>query len=135
MSSQFVLVTAFIPKQNKVLLVKRALNDDFLPGYWEQAGGKIEFGENPYDALVREVKEEVGLNVKATRPYFTIEEMTPDGRHAIEIAFHCEIIGQAEATLSHEHDELAWVTEKEFHSLSPLSDFMKKIIVEGFKSL
>lgn len=135
MSTQFVLVSAFIPWNDKILLVKRAHNDDFLPGYWEQVGGKIDFGENPYDAVIREVKEESGLDIKPLKPYFTIDEMTPDGRQAIEIAFHCEILGEPQVTLSHEHQEVLWMTEQNFHTLSPMSPFMKTIILRGFETI
>lgn len=62
-------VTAFICWDGKALLAQRADDEDFLPGYWEQVGGKVEPGETQEAAVIREVKEEAGINVKPLRPY------------------------------------------------------------------
>lgn len=47
----------------KVLLAKRSERQK-LPGYWEFPGGKLETGETPSAALVRELREELGVEVK-----------------------------------------------------------------------
>lgn len=52
---QRITVKAIIEKNNQILL----LND--LKGKWELPGGKIEFGEDPTEALKRELKEELGI--------------------------------------------------------------------------
>ncbi|WP_419418473.1 8-oxo-dGTP diphosphatase MutT [Legionella sp. D16C41] len=58
-----VVVGVIINAQNKVLIAKRPSHVDH-GGYWEFPGGKIEDLEIPYDALVREIKEEIGLLVQ-----------------------------------------------------------------------
>lgn len=52
---------AMIIRENKVLLVQRAR--DPYKGTWMFPAGFVDFGEHPEDTLVREVKEEVGLEV------------------------------------------------------------------------
>ena len=131
--TQFVLVTAFIPWKDKVLLAKRSTTDDFLPGYWEQFGGNVDFGENLYDAVVREVQEEAGITVTPHHPYFVFDEITASGRQAIEVAFYCKPQGMPEITLSHEHDDFTWVREDEFIKVAPVSELMTQVILEGFK--
>lgn len=82
MISQYdnISVTAFIVGGGKALLVQRADNEDFLPGYWEQVGGKVEPGESQAEAVIREVKEEAGLDVKPLRSYNQFEHTHRDGR-------------------------------------------------------
>jgi len=50
---QKICVTAFIVKENKLLIVRRSKNEFFLPEYYEMPGGKVEFGESLEDALLR----------------------------------------------------------------------------------
>lgn len=54
---------AAIMKDNNVLLVKR-IKSPYV-GYWSMPGGKIEFGEYPEEATLREIKEETNLDCKS----------------------------------------------------------------------
>ncbi|NYE58107.1 8-oxo-dGTP diphosphatase MutT [Carboxydothermus ferrireducens] len=61
------VTAAIIIHKGKVLITRRKLNDKYLPGKWEFPGGKVEQGETPEDCLVREIKEELDLNIKITQ--------------------------------------------------------------------
>ena len=53
-----------INDKNEVLLVKRSMSSRTEPGFWSRPGGEVEFGERVEDAVVREVKEETGIDVE-----------------------------------------------------------------------
>ena len=48
---------AIIEKDGKILIIKRSEKEDYFKGIWDLPGGKISFGEEPYESLKREVKE------------------------------------------------------------------------------
>jgi 8-oxo-dGTP diphosphatase len=54
---------AVIFHQGKVLAAQRSATMD-LPGKWEFPGGKLESGENPEDCLIREIREEISIEIK-----------------------------------------------------------------------
>ena len=62
---KIVLVSSCILlKTNKILTTKRPVGKPFS-NYWEFPGGKLEKGESFYDAIIRELEEELGIKVKS----------------------------------------------------------------------
>jgi 8-oxo-dGTP diphosphatase len=86
-------------EQGRIIMAER--RDDEIEDAdkkWEFPGGKIEFGEDPEAAVVRETKEESGLDVRVDYllPHiFTNVWKTKDGTeyHVIILAFVCTVIG------------------------------------------
>ena len=90
-----------------MLLAQRPL-DKHLPLKWEFAGGKVEPGEDPAAAIVREIREELGCTIVITRvlPRFPYDYT----RVVIEmIPFVCALAEGSPAPHAHEHVALAWV--------------------------
>jgi 8-oxo-dGTP diphosphatase len=86
-----------------------------LPLKWEFPGGKVEPGENPATAIVREIKEELGCDVTITRalPPFLHDYRTV----VIEmLPFVCALAPASPAPYPHEHVALAWVKPAELRS-------------------
>ena len=88
-----------LDEQECVLLCHRRDHD-----LWNLPGGRVERGEAPWDAVVREVKEEVGLDVEVERLAGVYSK--PE-QNDIVFSFVCRVVG-GELTLSDEADEIAY---------------------------
>ena len=64
------VAVAVIERPGEFLLAQRPAGKAY-PGYWEFPGGKIEAGEDPRSALARELKEELGIELRAATPWIT----------------------------------------------------------------
>ncbi|MYJ70165.1 MAG: 8-oxo-dGTP diphosphatase MutT [Rhodospirillaceae bacterium] len=61
----FVAAIALVDIDNRVLIAQRPAGKD-MAGLWEFPGGKVEPGETPEAALIREVREELGIDTSAS---------------------------------------------------------------------
>lgn len=96
-----LVVSAAIVSNNKVLLVKRSM-DDSHPGLWEFPGGGVDDNEKVVDAIRREVQEETGL-ILPLLPRGEI--LTHPTRTALRIVMRFDIEDIQQIVLSHEHDD------------------------------
>lgn len=62
---------AVLQRPDNTFLLAQRPPDKIWAGYWEFPGGKIEPGETPYHALVRELQEELGITVQTAYPWLT----------------------------------------------------------------
>ena len=65
------VAAAVLQKPDGTFLLAQRPADKIWAGYWEFPGGKIESGETPYHALVRELREELGITVQTAYPWLT----------------------------------------------------------------
>ena len=75
----------------RLLLIQRADNEA-----WAMPGGAAEVGETPAEAVIREVREETGLAVRATQLlgiYDSRRVGSPDPAHHYQLVFRCTVIG------------------------------------------
>ena len=102
-------VTAAIIKQgDKYLITQRARNDQ-LALKWEFPGGKVEEGETPQECLIREIKEELNLDIEVKEIFATsIYNYDSD---SIELqAYRAVIVGEKIKLII--HNDAKWVTPK-----------------------
>ena len=100
-----VEVVAAVIERDGLLLITRRRAGTHLSGLWEFPGGKPEPGERPEDALVREIKEELGALVRVGAPIETVDWQYPDKRVSLTF-FRCELSGNPKPL---EGQEMAWV--------------------------
>jgi 8-oxo-dGTP diphosphatase len=67
-----------------ILLARRTLGRD-LAGLWEFPGGKVEPGESPEDALVRELREELGIEATVGEALMRVPQQYPDKRLVLDV--------------------------------------------------
>ncbi len=79
-----VAVGVILNKDNQILLAKRPAHLH-QGGKWEFPGGKVEANETTSEALIRELKEEVNLDINATEPLMTISHDYPDKQVLLDI--------------------------------------------------
>jgi 8-oxo-dGTP diphosphatase len=99
-----VAVAILIRMDGCVLLARRPA-DKVYAGYWEFPGGKVESGESVRDALVREIREELAIEVERVHPWIT---QVYDYPHAtVRLHFHRVLAWRGEPHPV-EHDGLSW---------------------------
>jgi 8-oxo-dGTP diphosphatase len=99
-------VTAAVICRGHRILIARRSGADPLSGYWEFPGGKIHPGETQEDCLVREIKEELGMNVAIVRTLGSHEHRYADRRLRL-IFFEAKPVSGRPRLI--DHDGIAWV--------------------------
>jgi 8-oxo-dGTP diphosphatase len=80
MKTTSIAVGIILNSEKTRVFLTRRLAGSHLAGFWEFAGGKIEPRETPEQAVIRELKEEVGIVVTQLIPFSTIEHEYPEKR-------------------------------------------------------
>ena len=120
------VVAAIIIHENKIFATQRGYGE-FKDG-WEFPGGKIEPGETPQEALVREIKEELDIKVEVKDFLETVEYDYPEFHLSMD-CFFCTI-RSGELVLK-EHEVAKWLTAETLESVEWLP--ADKGLVEGIK--
>jgi len=116
---------ALIFRDGKLLLVKRGAQPGF--GKWSVPGGLVELGESVQDAMVREVKEEVGFDVEVVKLTDVADTITLDrnGRvqyHFVVVNFLARIVG-GELKTATDIMEARWVPVDEVDKVNLTGSF------------
>lgn len=110
---QIKVVAAIIQKENKILATKRGYGE-FI-NMWEFPGGKIESGETKEQALVREIKEELNIEINVDKFALDIEYQYPNF-YLFMSCFMCSIKEGSIELL--EHNDGKWITKEELNTLN-----------------
>ena len=105
---QIEVVAAIIRKGDKIFATQRGYGE--WKDWWEFPGGKMEVGETPEQALVREIREELSAEVSVDEFLCTIDYDYPKF-HLTMHCYLCSLIG--EALHLNEHEAAKWLTTNE----------------------
>ena len=117
------VVAAIIRRGDRIFATQRGYGD-FKDG-WEFPGGKVEPGETPEAAIVREIKEELGADIKVTGFLTTVEHDYPKFYLSMD-CFWAEQTDGTEMTLL-EHEAAKWLTIDEIDSVDWLPADVKVV--------
>ncbi|WP_322780934.1 NUDIX hydrolase [Frankia sp. Cas4] len=122
---QFV-VGAVVQHDDKVLLLQRP-EDDFMGGIFELLSGKVEPGEALDTALIREVREETGLDVDALGDYLgSFDYTSGSGKKSRQFNFAVDVTSPEPIELQ-EHDAYTWTPiNEELSATDAVKDVLSK---------
>lgn len=102
------VVAAIFVQEEKILAMKRAAHKP-LPGKWEFPGGKIENNESAEEALIREIKEELDVDINQLELFDHSITLLPDW----EVDLSCFLVQtKSFPTESTDHDEMRWLDKE-----------------------
>ena len=123
------VVAAVIKENNRIFATARGYGD--YKGMWEFPGGKIELGETPQEALLREIREELTAEIEVGELIHTVEYDYPTFHLSMD-CFWCAIC-KGELTLL-EAEAGKWLTKEELYSVDwlPADRELIEIIKQGW---
>ncbi|QQS16056.1 MAG: NUDIX hydrolase [Candidatus Moraniibacteriota bacterium] len=115
-------------EKQEVLLIRRSLSEDVLPGVWDIPGGTLHDGEDPVEGAIRETTEEVGLNIKNLSLFhYTSNIDQKKNKQFIRLIF----IGTCDSfdvVLNPEdHDKYQWVPSSHLPQNMELVDYLPEV--------
>jgi 8-oxo-dGTP diphosphatase len=125
------VVAVIVDEEGRVLLTRRSIAP--FRNLWVMPGGKIDLGEPMLDALKREVREEVGIEVDVDDLIDVFEHVTPgeDKYHFVIIYYLCRPLSCCIVHNEDEVSEVAWVALHDlagYHLAEGASFILEKVI-------
>jgi 8-oxo-dGTP diphosphatase len=111
-----VAAVIYSAENGKYLLLRRAGDKDYAPGAWECVTGRLDQGEGYEDALHREAREEIGIDVHlqhilGTTHFYRGEHTTEN--ELVGVVYLCSVDDPTAVQISEEHSEFRWLSAQD----------------------
>lgn len=130
MNENKIIVHTLIETNNGYLVTKRSTNETTFPEYWDIPGGLVEYGELPREAVIRETKEEVGLDIVPTKVIHEDSNLDKQKNLIfIRLVYLCELKSKIDEIRlqEEEHSEFRFINSLEDLSGEKISPFLIEI--------
>lgn len=126
--NQRIAVRAIIRKDDKTLLLRRSTGRPSILGKYELPGGKLEYGEQPEDALLRYVREDANLTIQTTQLFDVLTYIDHDDRDTqyVFILYLVSLGAGSKVVLGQDYDHYFW---------KKMSDIQQNDLTESTKIL
>jgi len=127
-------VCALVRRDGRILSLKRSPTKDAAPGIWEAISGRLEPGEEPLEAVIREIREESRMVVRVQPRPWAVFSTERAGIPMLIVYYVADWIS-GELVLSEEHTEGRWLDADEFAKLTPiprLAQAVREVLADGF---
>jgi len=122
--------------KGKYLLVLRSDKENIDPSMWDIPGGGIEKGETDRETLIREIKEETGIDISSSK-IFPIKKwiLEKNGNKLSGVDFLCILERYQKIKLSPEHIRAKWLSRKEIMESKEISSWLKESVAAAAAKL
>lgn len=119
----FKVSALYIFCNKKILLLKRSMNKKSEPGLWGSPAGKIEKNEYEFDCIIRETKEETGIEIKKSNLKFLKSTFIIWSEvHFIFNIFRYDFDSFPIVNINHENSEYRWINVDEIKNYDLVRD-------------
>jgi ADP-ribose pyrophosphatase YjhB (NUDIX family) len=123
----YFAVTGVVRNEDKILILRKALDDRNYPGKWSFCSGFVREFESAEENVLREIKEETGLKAKILKKGKLVEAVDKKNKKIwIVVPFLCEVSSR-KVKLCHENIEFRWIKPEEFRKYKAVPSLEKDL--------
>ncbi len=122
-------VKALVSFSGKYLILLKSAKEEVSPLEWDIPGGRMKTGETEKEALLREIKEETGIDISFSKILLIKNwQMDKNGVKIDGKDFLCILDKPQEVELSEEHTDARWLTKKEIDASREIPSWIQETV-------
>ena len=127
--SNYKTAIAILFYQEKILILQRGSTAPWMPNKWSLVGGVVDEGENPKQSVIREIKEEIGVDISDLE----FIEMYDAGRDSGKLYYFVGNLSSDKIDLDYENQDYAFISQDEMNNYEFIP-FVKDQMLKAFNS-